>query len=103
MLKRFYKYLIIPEDNAKKIGTFRIVSAIFGGLLVAYLGMSLLAIIIPLKVQESAVISIMFNTLAWASVAVYIALSYTKFAALLKVLIPSIIFSIAIVFYIKGF
>ena len=103
MIKKIYNYLSIPEDNAKRIGIFRIITSILGGLIVAYLGMSLLAIIIPLKVQESAVISIMFNTLTWATLAVYIALSYTKLEALLKVIIPTIIFSIALAFYIKGF
>lgn len=102
MLTKLYNYLSLPEDSAKKIGTFRIITSIFGGLLVAYLGMTLLAIIIPLEIQKSAIISIMFNTLAWATMAVYIVLSYTKLGALLKVLIPSIIFSLSLLIYIKG-
>lgn len=102
MIKRFYNYLLVPETNVKKIGTFRIITSIFGGLISAYLGMSVFAIIIPFEVQKSAVISIMFNTLAWAAFAIYIALSYTKLIALLRFLLPSIIFSLTLLLYMEG-
>lgn len=98
MLKRVYYYLVIPEEKGKKIGVFRTLTAIFGGLVVAYLGMTLLAFILPLEIKQSAIISIMFNTFAWALMATYIALSYTKLEALLKFLIPTIVFSIALYF-----
>ena len=103
MIKKLYNYLSTPESNGKKIGLFRIITSIFGGLIVAYLGMTLLAVIIPLKVEESSIISILFNTLAWACVASYIALSYTKLSALLKFLLPTIIFSISLLYYTKGY
>ena len=93
MIKKLYIYLLTPERNAKRIGLFRIITSILGGVIVAYLGMTLLALIIPLEVQKSAIISIMFNTLAYAIVIVYISLSYTKLSALLRVFIPTIVFS----------
>ncbi|WP_419673166.1 hypothetical protein ACN2CX_09445 [Aliarcobacter butzleri] len=49
-----------------------------------------------MKVSQSGIISIMFNTFAWACTATWIALSYTKLSALLKVLIPTVIFSISL-------
>ena len=96
MIQKFYNYLAIPEESGKNIGLFRTLTAIFGGLVVAYLGMTLVAFIIPLEIKQSAIISIMFNTFAWACSATWIALSYTKLSALLRFLIPSIIFSIAL-------
>lgn len=96
MFQRIYNYLAIPEQTGKNIGLFRTLTAIFGGLVVAYLGMTLVAFIIPLEIKQSAIISIMFNTFAWACSATWIALSYTKLSALLRFLIPSIIFSIAL-------
>lgn len=96
MIKKIYNYLVIPEVSGKKLGLFRTLTAIFGGLIVSYLGMTLVAFVIPLEVKQSAIISIMFNTFAWACIATWIALSYTKFHALLKVLIPTVIFSISL-------
>ncbi|XOB62737.1 hypothetical protein ACMC56_02750 [Campylobacterota bacterium DY0563] len=97
-MNSLYKYLSTPESNGSKIGLFRIITSIFGGLIVAYLGMTLLAFLIPTEIQKSAIISIMFNTLAWAGVTTWISLSFTKLEALLRFLIPSIIFSIFLYF-----
>lgn len=94
MIKKIYTNLVTPEISGKKIGIFRIICSVFGGLVVAYLGMTLLAFVIPLEIKQSAIFSIMFNTLAWALASTYIALSYTKLSALLKVIVPTIIFSI---------
>lgn len=96
MIKNIYKSLSTPEKKGRKIGLFRILTAIFGGLLVSYLGMTLIAFLIPLPIEETAVISIMFNTFVWALASTWIALSYTKLAALLKSLIPTLIFSFAL-------
>ncbi|MGB7401296.1 MAG: hypothetical protein WA916_01875 [Arcobacter sp.] len=96
MIQKLYKYLSTPEKSGKKIGIFRTITSIFGGLIVAYLGMTLLAFLIPLEVQKSGIISIMFNTLTWAIATVYIGLSYTKWSALLRFMIPTIIFSLAL-------
>ncbi|AXX91401.1 hypothetical protein CPU12_03045 [Malaciobacter molluscorum LMG 25693] len=100
MLKNIYNYLQTPEKSGRRLGLFRIFFCIFGGLIVAYLGMTLLAFLIPGEVKETAIISIMFNTLAWACATTWIALSYTKFSAFLKVIIPTLIFSFALyIFY----
>ena len=96
MIKILYKNLSTPEKKGKKIGLFRTLTAIFGGLIVSYLGMTLLAFILPLEIKESAIISIMFNTFAWAFTAIWIALSHTKFSAFRKVLVPTILFSVAL-------
>ncbi|QKF81005.1 hypothetical protein [Halarcobacter ebronensis] len=93
-MSTLYKYLCTPEKNGRKIGLFRILSAIFGGLIVSYLGMTLLAFIIPVEIAKSAIISIMFNTFAWAIAATWISLSFTKLEALLRFLVPSFIFAI---------
>lgn len=89
-------YLSTPEVSGKKIGLFRTLTAILGGLIVSYLGMTLLAFIIPLEIKQSGIISIMFNTFAWAVAATWIALSFTKLGAILKFLVPTIVFSIAL-------
>ena len=99
MLKEIYNKLSRPEFSGKKIGLFRILTAIFGGLISSYLGMTFLAILIPEEIKQAAIISIMFNTFAWAAMATWIVLSYTKLEALLRFLIPTIIFSI--ILYIK--
>lgn len=103
MIKQLYYYLSLPESNGKKIGLFRIITSLLGGLIVSYLGMTLLAVIVPMKVEESSIISIMFNTLTWAVVTTYIALSYTKLSALLRFFIPTILFSISLLYYTKGY
>jgi len=92
-----FKQLSIPEENGKKIGLFRILCSIFGGLISAYLGMTLLVFIIPGSTGESIIIPLLFNTLAWACFALWISLSPTKLSALLRFLIPSLIFSISII------
>ncbi|AXH08810.1 putative membrane protein [Malaciobacter halophilus] len=96
------KKLNTPEKSGKKIGLFRTICSIFGGLLVAYLAMTLLVFILPGTAGESIIIPLMFNTLAWAVAALWISLSSTKMIALYKVFIPSIIFIIAIAFFILG-
>ena len=96
MIKNLYTYLSTPEISGKKIGLFRTLTAIFGGLIVAYLGMTLLAFIIPLEIKQSGIFSIMFNTFAWSCTTTWIALSFTKLGAILKFLVPTIIFSIAL-------
>jgi hypothetical protein len=96
VIKNFLKEFCTPELSGKKIGLFRVLTAIFGGLVLAYLGMTLLAFLIPWEIKDAAVISIMFNTFAWASAATWIALAYTKLEALLRFLVPTLIFSFAL-------
>ena len=89
-----YQKLSIPEKNGKKIGLFRTLCAIFGGLAIAYLGMSLSVFLIPGSAGESITLPLMFNTFVWALTALWIALSHTKRDALLKAVIPPLISAI---------
>lgn len=95
-MKKLIKTLSIPEASGKKIGLFRTLCAIFGGLLVAYLGMTLLIYIIPGNAGESIVVPLLFNTMAWAGVAIWISVAPSRLSALLRVVIPALIFSILI-------
>lgn len=96
-MKELIKNLSTPEQSGKKIGFFRTICAIFGGLLVAYLGMSLLIYIIPGSAAESIVVPLLFNTFFWATIALWISLSSSKLIALLRVLIPTLIFTILLI------
>ncbi len=96
-MKELIKRLSTPEQNGKKIGLFRAVCAIFGGLIVAYLGMTLLIYIIPGSAAESIVVPLLFNTLIWAIIALWISLSSSRLIALLRVLIPTFIFTILLI------
>lgn len=93
-LQNIYKHLSTPENSGKKIGLFRNLCSIFGGLIAAYLGMTLLVFLIPGVPGESIIIPLMFNTFVWACFALWIVLAPTKLSALLRFLIPSLIFSI---------
>jgi len=101
-LKSIYKNLSLPENNGKKIGLFRIICSIFGGLLVSYLFMTLLTFLTPAPLGESLVVPIYLYTLLWAILSFWIALSHTKLIALKRVFIPSLICAIAILFFILG-
>lgn len=94
MLSKVYNYLSTPETSGRTIGLFRILFSIFGGFLIAYLGMTLLAFVIPLRIEEAAILSIMFNTFAWAIATTWIALSFTKLQTLFRFLIPLIVISV---------
>jgi len=91
-----YKELSIQEKNGKKIGLFRTICSIFGGLFVAYLGMTLLVFFIPVDSSESITIPLTLNTLGWAIAALWISVAPTKWSALLRSIIPSLVFAIAI-------
>ncbi|MCT7909736.1 hypothetical protein N5915_09240 [Arcobacter lacus] len=95
-MKELIKSLSIPETSGKKIGLFRALCAIFGGLIVAYLGMTLLIYIIPGKPGESIVVPLLLNTMVWAISALWISLAYSKLSAILRVIVPTLIFSILI-------
>ena len=89
--------LSMPEKNGKKIGLFRAICAIFGGLIIASLGMTLLIYIIPGTPGETIIIPIILNTFVWASLALWISLSASKWIALKRCFIPSIIISILLI------
>ncbi|QKF66186.1 putative membrane protein [Arcobacter venerupis] len=95
-MKNLIKTLSTPEQSGKKIGLFRTLCAIFGGLLVSYLGMTLLIYIIPGIPGESIIVPLLFNTMAWAMIALWISISPTKLSAILRVVIPTLIFTILI-------
>ncbi|PHO18946.1 hypothetical protein CPU12_02985 [Malaciobacter molluscorum LMG 25693] len=97
-----YKQLSIIEKTGKKIGLFRTICSIFGGLIVAYLSMCLLVFIIPGTPGESIIIPLMFNTFVWAITSLWICLSKSKLIALKRVIIPTVFLSILILFFILG-
>ena len=92
----YYKELSAAEKSGKKIGLFRTLCAIIGGLFVSYLGMTLIVFIIPIAAEELIIIPLMLNTLAWAVVALWISVAPTKWSALLRSVIPTIVFSLII-------
>lgn len=95
MIKKLHSSFTVPE-NHKKIGLFRIFTAIFGGFILSYLGMVLMAKVLPFNKSDLAVISLFFNTLMWTLTMLWIIVSPTKLSALLRFLIPTLIFSISI-------
>lgn len=100
MLNKVYTYLRTPETSGRTIGLFRVLFSVFGGLLIAYLGMTLLAFVLPLRIEEAAILSIMFNTFAWAIATTWIALSFTKLQTLLRFLIPLIIIAVLLYLFV---
>ena len=56
--------------------------------------MTFLAYILPGKTEETAIIAIMFNTLIWAIVSIYIILAPTRLSALFRFSIPTFVFII---------
>ncbi|NVJ54701.1 MAG: hypothetical protein HWD90_13535 [Campylobacteraceae bacterium] len=97
MFKNIYNYLTIPENNGKKIGLFRILCSVFGGFIVAYLGMTAFALVAPMEVKEAAIVSIMINTFMWAFATTWIALSISRLQALYRFIVPTTIFSITLI------
>lgn len=101
MINKFrllYLNLQIPEKNGKKIGLFRTICSIFGGLILAILAVTLLVYLIPGKIEDSILISIMFNTFTWAIFSLYISVAPTKLSALQRVVLPAI--SLLIILFI---
>ncbi len=95
-MRNLLTHFFTPEADGRKIGLFRSLCAIFGGLLVAYLGMTLVAMMIPGHVGAALVVPLMFNTLAWACVALWIVLSPSKGEALCRCLVPTTVFALLI-------
>lgn len=101
-INALFKDFISPEDSGKKIGLFRIICAIFGGLILSYLSMTLLGIIIPSSLANKAIIPLLFYPFAWSCIALWISLSPSKINALIRVVIPSLVFSISIYIFYKN-
>lgn len=96
-MRKYINKLKVAETSGKKIGLFRTICSIFGGLIVAYLGMTLLIFMIPGSAGESIIVPLLLNTLAWAVIALWISLSKTKYIALLRCVVPSLIFGILLI------
>jgi hypothetical protein len=90
------KNLSKTENNAKKIGLFRTLCSIFGGLIISYLCMAILILILPMEKNESIIIALILCSVLWASSALWIVLSHTKLIVLLKVLVPTILLIIVL-------
>ncbi|AFL68818.1 hypothetical protein [Sulfurospirillum barnesii] len=88
-----YRSLATPEPNGKTIGLFRILTAIFGGLVLSYVMMCSMVFLYPSFKSDLAVIALLYNTLAWSVVALWIALAPTRLSALLRFVVPTILFS----------
>lgn len=101
-MKEYINSLKIAEISGKKIGLFRTICSIFGGLSVAYLGMTLFTFILPIDVFGALRISTHFYCILWAIIALWISLSKTRYIALLRSIVPSLIFGIILIvlFYI---
>lgn len=100
-INTLYINFISPEDSGKKIGLFRIICAIFGGLIVSYLLMTILGILIPTSLANKAIIPLLFYPFAWSCIALWISLSPSKLNASLRVILPTLIFSISIYIFYK--
>ena len=89
--------LSISERNGKKIGLYRTLCAIFGGLIISTFGMTLLVYILPGTPGETIIVPVILNTFVWASLALWISLSKTKWIALMRSIIPTVIISILLI------
>lgn len=90
------------EPKGNKIGLFRAFMAIFGGLLLAYLGMTLGVFLIPGSAGESIIIPLLFNTLAWAVASLWIVLAPTRLGVLWRALGSTLFVSIALLILFFG-
>lgn len=95
----FYEKLSKIENNGRKIGLFRTLCSIFGGFFLSYLAMTLLVFLLPGTVGETLTVPIIFNTLFWAVLSLWISISPTKWIALMRFIIPSFILSILLVIF----
>lgn len=97
-MREFINRLKIPEKSGKKIGLFRIVCAIFGGLLIALLLMALLITLTPTNKESMTLATILIDGSVWAILAFWISLSSSKYIALKRAVIP--IFVLAVILLI---
>lgn len=100
-MKELILRLKIPEISGKKIGIFRVFCAVFGGLILSYLSMSLLFFIFPFSMEEGLFVSVYMYCIVWAFVAIWISLARTKYIALMRWFIPSLICGIALLIIFK--
>ena len=96
-MRDYIRNLKIPEKSGKKIGLFRILCSIIGGLIVTLLSMALLVTIVPIGKEDITLATIIIDGSIWALIAFWISLSSSKYIALLRCLIPSLILAIALI------
>ncbi len=101
-LQEVYNDFINPENSGNKIGLFRIICAVLGGLLLAYLSMTVVAILTPSSISVAIIIPILFYTSVWACIALWISLAPSKLIAFYRVLIPALIFSTLIFLFYRS-
>jgi len=87
------------REEGRGIGMFRTAVALPGGLGAAYLGMTLMARLLPVDPGDAAVVALLYYTLAWALTAMWIALAPTRLAALLRGSVPPLLFAAALWLY----
>lgn len=86
-MKKFIHNLI-KKDTNNTLGTIRVSSAIFGGLVNAYLCIMIIASFLNESIFENIVIAIIILPIAWSGFGLWIIMSETKLKALLKTIIP---------------
>ncbi len=84
------------EKAGAKIGPWFFLCSFFGGLLVAYSGMTLMVFLIPAPVKHAIIVPFLFMPFAWALAALWISVAPNRLNALLRGLVPSIVFAIGI-------
>lgn len=95
MLTHFFKSLSAPAQQGGRIGWFRALCAVFGGLAVAYSAMTLLVVLIPGDKTHALFIPFLFTPLAWACTGLWISLSRTGLTALMRSCGPTLVFFLA--------
>ncbi|MDN5049498.1 hypothetical protein [Aliarcobacter butzleri] len=96
-MKELIQKLKIPENSGKRIGLFRTICAIFGGLFISYSVMAIFTMIMPFRLNDLALFSIIMSALLWAFISLWISLSSSRYIALLRTIVPSVIFGILLI------
>ena len=84
------------EKPGGKTGPWFFLCSFFGGLLVAYSGMTLVVFLIPAPVRHVIIVPFLFTPLAWALAALWISVAPNRLNALLRGLAPTLVFAMGI-------
>ncbi|ADG92234.1 conserved hypothetical protein [Arcobacter nitrofigilis DSM 7299] len=82
---------LFKKDTNASLGAIRLLSSIFGSLVVAYLLLIKFAQLLNFSIFENIVLAIILLPILWSSIGLWVVLSKTKIEALLKVIIPFIL------------
>ncbi|WP_418181013.1 hypothetical protein ACNSOL_04280 [Aliarcobacter lanthieri] len=96
-MRNYIRNLKVPERSGKKIGLFRILCSIIGGLIITLLAMALLVTIVPIGKEDTTLAIIIMDGSVWALFALWISLSASKYIALLRCIVPSLVLVIALI------